>query len=122
MTGKRTRHELRAIPQRLDRGRPRQHRYKGIAIRLDEGRAASKGNKFVVFETDTLRMAARPERRQVHRLAVSWYDGSHGTHPKIAGERMFTNPVAPGWAKPGTDSFEDPCLRGLDKNLRPAAP
>ena len=28
---------------------------------------------------------------------------------------MFTNPVAPGWAKPGTDSFEDPRLRGLDK-------
>lgn len=90
--------------------------YKGIAIRLDEGPGGvSKGNKFVVFETDTLRMAAAWSGDKFIDWRSIVYDGSHGTHPKIAGERVFTNPVAPGWAKPGTDSFEDPRLRGLDK-------
>ena len=90
--------------------------YKGIAIRLDEGQGGvSKGNKFVVFETDTLRMAAAWSGDKFIDWRSIVYDGSHGTHPKLAGERVFTNPVAPGWAKPGTDSFEDPRLRGLDK-------
>ena len=90
--------------------------YKGIAIRLDEGPGGvSKGNKFVVFETDTLRMAAAWSGDKFIDWRSIVYDGSHGTHPKLAGERVFTNPVAPGWAKPGTDSFEDPRLRGLDK-------
>ena len=90
--------------------------YKGIAIRLDEGSGGvSKGNKFVVFETDTLRMAAAWTGEKFIDWRSIVYDGSHGTHPKLAGERVFTNPVAPGWAKPGTDSFEDPRLRGLDK-------
>ena len=90
--------------------------YKGIAIRLDEGPGGvSKGNKFVVFETDTLRMAAAWTGEKFIDWRSIVYDGSHGTHPKLTGERVFTNPVAPGWAKPGTDSFEDPRLRGLDK-------
>ena len=90
--------------------------YKGIAIRLDEGPGGvSKGNKFVVFETDTLRMAAAWSGDKFIDWRSIVYDGSHGTHPKLAGERVFTNPVAPGWAKPGTDNFEDPRLRGLDK-------
>ena len=90
--------------------------YKGIAIRLDEGPGGvSKGNKFVVFETDTLRMAAAWSGDKFIDWRSIVYDGSHGTHPKLVGERLFTNPVAPGWAKPGTDNFEDPRLRGLDK-------
>ena len=90
--------------------------YKGIAIRLDDGLGGvSKGNRFVVFETDTLRMAAAWSGDKFIDWRSIVYDGSHGTHPKLVGERLFTNPVAPGWAKPGTDSFEDPRLRGLDK-------
>jgi len=90
--------------------------YKGIAIRLDEGPGGvSKGSEFVVFETDTLRMTAAWSGDKFIDWRSIVYDGSHGTHPKLVGERLFTNPVAPGWAKPGTDSFEDPRLRGLDK-------
>ena len=89
--------------------------YKGIAIRLDEGPGGvSKGSEFVVFETDTLRMAAAWSGDEFIDWRSIVYDGSHGTHPKLVGERLFTNPVAPGWARPGTDQFEDPRLRGLD--------
>ena len=89
--------------------------YKGIAIRLDDGPGGiSKGSEFVVFETDTLRMAAAWSGDEFIDWRSIVYDGSHGTHPKLVGERLFTNPVAPGWARPGTDQFEDPRLRGLD--------
>ena len=89
--------------------------YKGIAIRLDDGPGGvSKGSEFVVFETDTLRMAAAWSGDEFIDWRSIVYDGSHGTHPKLVGERLFTNPVAPGWAKPGTESFDDPRLRGLD--------
>ena len=65
--------------------------YKGIAIRLDEGPGGvSKGNKFVVFETDTLRMAAGWSGDKFIDWRSIVYDGSHGTHPKLAGERVFT--------------------------------
>ena len=89
--------------------------YKGIAIRLDDGPGGvSKGSEFVVFETDTLRMAAAWSGDEFIDWRSIVYDGSHGTHPKLVGELLFTNPVAPGWARPGTDQFEDPRLRGLD--------
>ena len=89
--------------------------YKGIAIRRDDGPGGvSKGSEFVVFETDTLRMAAAWSGDEFIDWRSIVYDGSHGTHPKLVGERLFTNPVAPGWARPGTDQFEDPRLRGLD--------
>ena len=89
--------------------------YKGIAIRLDDGPGGvSKGSEFVVFETDTLRMAAAWSGDKFIDWRSIVYDGSHGTHPKLVGERLFINPVAPGWARPGTDQFEDPRLRGLD--------
>ena len=89
--------------------------YKGIAIRLADGPGGvSKGSEFVVFETDTLRMAAAWSGDEFIDWRSIVYDGSHGTHPKLVGKRLFTNPVAPGWARPGTDQFEDPRLRGLD--------
>ncbi|MEC7882450.1 MAG: DUF6797 domain-containing protein [Verrucomicrobiota bacterium] len=90
--------------------------YKGIAIRLDNGPGGiSKGNEFVVFDTDTLRMAAAWSGEKFIDWRSIVYDGSHGTHPKLVGERLFTNPVSPGWAKPGTDNYKDPRLLGLDK-------
>ncbi|MED5380946.1 MAG: DUF6797 domain-containing protein [Verrucomicrobiota bacterium] len=89
--------------------------YKGIAIRLDAGPGGvSKGSEFVLFDTDTLRMAAAWSGDEFIDWRSIVYDGSHGTHPKLVGERLFTNPVAPGWARPGTGSFDDPRLRGLD--------
>jgi hypothetical protein len=60
------------------------------------------------------------------RVAAAWtgtnfidwkgiaFDGSHGTHPKIAGKTAFVLPPGPGWANPNTGNFTDERLRGLD--------
>ncbi|MFQ3169577.1 MAG: hypothetical protein ACI8QI_002151, partial [Limisphaerales bacterium] len=67
--------------------------YKGIAIRLDAGPGGvSKGSEFVLFDTDTLRMAAAWSGDGFIDWRSIVYDGSHGTHPKLVGERLFTNP------------------------------
>ena len=90
--------------------------YKGVTIRLDGGTGGvAAGKDFVIFDTDTLRYAGAWSGAG----CIDWrniaMDGSHGTHPKLVGERLFTNGVAPGWGSPADASFEDPRLRGLDK-------
>ena len=89
--------------------------YKGIAIRLDEGVGGiSKGRAWMLYDHDTLRVAAA----WTGEGFVDWrgiaFDGSHGTHTAIVGERAFVNPVGPGWANPLTGSWVDPRLRGRD--------
>jgi hypothetical protein len=34
------------------------------------------------------------------------FDGEHGANPRIAGQQVFGNPAAPGWASAG--AFRDP--------------
>jgi len=89
--------------------------YKGIAIRLDDGPGGvSKGHAWMVYDHDTMRVAAGWTGDQF----VDWkgiaFDGSHQTHTSIVGERVFVNPVGPGWGEPETGSFEDPRFRGRD--------
>ena len=73
--------------------------YKGIRIQLgDEGEA-------VLFDSDLLRFAAGWTRSQLDWRSVV-YDGSHGTHPRVVGEPLFSNPRIPGWAQ--DESFTDP--------------
>lgn len=89
--------------------------YKGIAIRLDEGPGGvSKGRVWMLYDHDTLRVAAAWSGDQF----VDWrgiaFDGSHGSHTSIVGQKAFVNPVGPGWAHPQTSSFEDPRFRGRD--------
>lgn len=88
--------------------------YKGIAVRLDSGPGGvSKGNKWAIFDHDTMRLAAAWTRRADSKESgfINWqgihFDGRHGTHPRIAGDLQFENPTGPGWALPGTRSFED---------------
>ena len=63
--------------------------YKGIRIQLgEEGEA-------VLFDSDLLRFAAGWTRSQLDWRSVV-YDGSHGTHPRVLGAPLFSNPRIPG--------------------------
>lgn len=89
--------------------------YKGIAVRLDDGPGGiSKGRVWMLYDHDTMRVAAAWTGDKF----VDWrgiaFDGSHGTHTSIKGEKAFVNPVGPGWAHPQTGSFEDTRFRGRD--------
>ncbi|MEQ9410353.1 MAG: DUF6797 domain-containing protein [Fuerstiella sp.] len=88
--------------------------YKGIAVRLDPGPGGiSQGNTWAVFDHDTMRLAAAWTRPADSSDAgfINWqgihFDGRHGVHPRIVGEVQFENPTGPGWARPGSLSFED---------------
>jgi glucose/arabinose dehydrogenase len=49
---------------------------------------------------------------------VDWkgiaFDGSHGTHTALTGDRHFINPVAPGWASPEGQWEDDARVVGKD--------
>ena len=90
---------------------------KGIAARLDQGSGGvSKGHAWIVYDHDTMRAAAAWAGDKF----VDWrgiaFDGSHGTHTGIVGEKAWVNPDAPGWANPATGDYEDKRLVGLDGN------
>ena len=89
--------------------------YKGLAVRLDDGPGGvSKGHVWMLYDHDTMRVAAAWTGDQF----VDWrgiaFDGSHGTHTSIVGQKAFVNPVGPGWAHPQTGSFTDPRFLGRD--------
>jgi hypothetical protein len=68
----------------------------------------------MLYDHDTMRAAAGWTGSQF----VDWrgiaFDGSHGTHTSIVGQKGFVNPVGPGWARPETESFADPRFLGRD--------
>ena len=89
--------------------------YKGVAIRLDTGPGGiSRGNQFVLFDTDTLRMAAGWSGSFIDWRSIV-FDGSHQTHPQVAGSLWFENRVGPGWGNPQDGRFTDERLRGHDE-------
>ena len=90
--------------------------YKGIAIRLDEGQGGvARGNTFVLFDTDLLRYAAGWKGPDFINWTNIAYDGSHTTHMSIVGDKIFTNPITPGWGNPDGSGFTDPRFLGLDQ-------
>ena len=89
--------------------------YKGIAIRLDEGPGGiSQGRAWILYDHDTMRVAAAWSGDKFIDWRGIAFDGSHGTHASIVGEKILINPPGPSWANPKTGSFEDPRLRGRD--------
>ena len=74
----------------------------------------SKGNKWLLYDHDTMRVAAA----WTGEGFVNWrgiaFDQSHNSHTAIVGEIAFTNPVGPGWGRPGDGSFEELRFRGRD--------
>ncbi len=88
--------------------------YKGIAMRLDPGAGGvTRGSQWMLFDSDTLRVAAAwsADSASSKQRFVDWRDiqfnGEHGIHPKLVGNVVMANSIAPGWADPRTGSFED---------------
>lgn len=87
---------------------------KGIAIRLDDGPGGvSQGRAWMVYDHDTMRVAAATTGSFVDWKGIA-FDGSHGTHTSLTGERHFVNPVGPGWASPDGRWDDDARLLGKD--------
>ena len=92
---------------------------KGIAIRLDEGPGGvTKGRAWMIYDHDTMRMAAATTGDFIDWKGIA-FDGSHGTHASLSGERHFVNPVGPGWAAPDGSWVDN---RPLGKNDLPYGP
>ena len=88
--------------------------YKGIAVRLDAGEGGvSKGRAWMVYDHDTMRAATATTGSFIDWKGVA-FDGSHNSHSTLTGERLFTNPVGPGWANPLNGSWEDTRFIGRD--------
>jgi sugar lactone lactonase YvrE len=86
---------------------------KGIAVRLDEGPGGvSKGRAWMVYDHDTMRVAAASTGSFVDWKGIA-FDGSHGTHTSLTGDRHFVNPPGPGWASPD-GKWDDDRLVGRD--------
>ncbi|GDY21061.1 hypothetical protein LBMAG56_24070 [Verrucomicrobiota bacterium] len=87
---------------------------KGLAIRLDDGPGGvSKGRAWLVYDHDTMRVAAATTGDFVDWRGIA-YDGSHGTHTGLTGDRHFITPDAPGWATPD-GKWDDVRLIGRDQ-------
>ncbi|MBI3882554.1 MAG: c-type cytochrome [Verrucomicrobia bacterium] len=87
---------------------------KGIAIRLDDGPGGvSKGRAWMIYDHDTMRVAAATTGDFVDWKGIA-FDGSHGTHTGLSGDRHFVNPVGPGWASPD-GKWDDTRPRGRDQ-------
>jgi hypothetical protein len=86
---------------------------KGIAIRLDDGPGGvSKGRAWMVYDHDTMRLAVAMTGSFVDWKGIA-FDGSHATHTSLTGDRLFENPVGPGWASPN-GRWDDTRLVGRD--------
>lgn len=77
---------------------------KGIAIRLDHGPGGvTKGRAWMIYDHDTMRLAAATTGDFVDWRGIA-FDGSHGTHTSLTGEKHMVLPNQPGWAM---GDFED---------------
>ena len=89
--------------------------YKGIAIRLDSGPGGvAAGNAFALFDHDLMRLAAIWTGDGFIDWEDILLDDQHNVFPRIVGGLQIENPVAPGWARPSTGSFDDPRFRAVD--------
>jgi mono/diheme cytochrome c family protein len=88
---------------------------KGLAVRLDKGEGGiSKGNAWMLYEHDTMRVAAIWTGKDFVNWKGIGFDGSHGTHTSIVGDKHFTFPNEPAWANPETGDFKDLRIIGRD--------
>lgn len=89
--------------------------YKGIAMRLDPGEGGiAAGNTFALFDHDLMRFVGAWTGKGFIDWEDILLDDQHNVYPRTVGRRLMANPVAPGWADPETDSFNDPRMRGAD--------
>ena len=88
---------------------------KGIAVRVDQGPGGVvRGKAWMLYDHDTMRLAACWTGNKF----VDWrgiaFDGSHGTHTSIVGDKQFIFPNEPMWANPATGEFKDVRILGRD--------
>ena len=94
---------------------------KGLAVRLDPGAGGvGRGRVWILYELDTLRAAAVWTGNDFIDWRGIHFDGSHGTHPHVAGRITAATPTGPAWADPATCSFADP--RPLGRDGKPYGP
>ena len=94
--------------------------FKALATRLDPGLGGiGRGKAWIVHDLDTLAVAAVTGGSFVDWRGIA-FDGTHGTHTSLTGEKMFANPVGPGWANPADGTWDDP--RPLSRDGRPYGP
>ncbi|BCX46260.1 heme-binding domain-containing protein [Haloferula helveola] len=88
---------------------------KGIVVRVDDGPGGvSKGRAWMLYDHDTMRLAACwTGDRFVDWKGIA-FDGSHGTHTSIVGEKQFVFPNEPMWANPETGDYADLRITGRD--------
>ncbi len=87
---------------------------KGIAVRLDDGPGGvSKGRAWMIYDHDTMRVATATTGDFADWKGIA-FDGSHGTHTSLTGERHFINPTGPGWASPEGKWDDDKRVLGKD--------
>ena len=78
---------------------------KGLAIRLNEGAGGvTKGRAWMIYDHDTMTSVAATTGAFVDWKGIA-FDGSHGTHTRLAGEAQFILPAEPGWSLNG--QFQD---------------
>lgn len=87
---------------------------KAIAVRLDDGPGGvTKGRAWMVYDHDTMSVATATTGDFVDWKGIA-FDGSHGTHTSLTGEKQFINPVGPGWASPAGTWDDDARVLGKD--------
>jgi hypothetical protein len=92
---------------------------KGIAIRLDNGPGGvTKGRAWMVYDHDTMRLAAATTGDFVDWRGIA-FDGSHGTHTSLTGEKHLVLPNEPGWAMGGFEDKRTPAKDGKQYGPHP---
>jgi glucose/arabinose dehydrogenase/mono/diheme cytochrome c family protein len=87
---------------------------KAIAVRLDDGPGGvTKGRAWMVYDHDTMSVATATTGGFVDWKGIA-FDGSHGSHTSLTGEKQFINPVGPGWASPAGKWDDDARVLGKD--------
>ena len=85
---------------------------KGIAIRLDDGPGGvTKGRAWMVYDHDTMANVTATTGSFVDWKGIA-FDGSHGTHTSLTGERQFINAGGLGYST--GEPFTDPRPKGKD--------
>ncbi len=94
---------------------------KGLAVRLDPGPGGvGRGHAWVLYDLDTLRAAAFWTGPKFINWAGINFDGQHSKHPSLKGEVQAALRTMPGWAAPGSESFDDP--RPIGRDQKPYGP
>jgi glucose/arabinose dehydrogenase len=90
---------------------------KGLAIRVNP---AHEPPAYVLFDMDLLRYSAGWTDKLIDWKSVL-YDASHRTWPSTAGQSVFGNPLAPGWAD-SAGRFTDPRTQYTATDYKPLPP